>query len=579
MELYKISFWEALKRFFWPLKNNKKHAAKALICFILWWLYNVFIAFSIKELTVKIQNHDVQAFYNILIVLWLWLLIYQLVNLLTLRWWYLDYVIQENLNKELLPKFFHIENNYYEKIWTGKTISIIQRWVDAWSNWALEYLMSLPTSIISLIMAVYIISIINYKYLLIFVVAMVILAIFIHKIQKKWYYYRQLRTETEAQYTRHFIRNIMSKFEIIQSNKIGREIISLNIKLNNILEMDKKKHLYEHITYNIWDFTTNVVRLVLMLFVWTRIIEWVANYSDLILVITVIWYFEKSLQEVTNLYKRTIKHFPNIEKLWDFIDNSPKINNINIWEDFEYKKWDFEIKNVSFSYNEKVKIFDNFSMKIIWWTKTAFVWESGWWKTTLIKLLAWYTKINSWTILIDWQNLDEIKLTDYYKNIWYLTQDPSIFDWTIHENLTYALNKEPPEDDIKKAIINAKCEFVNEFHQWLQTEIWERWVRLSWGQKQRLAIAKIMLKNPNIILLDEPTSALDSFNEEQINIALNNLFKWRTVVIIAHRLQTVKQADLILLFEKWKIIESWNHQELIKYWWKYKRMLDLQSWF
>jgi ABC-type multidrug transport system fused ATPase/permease subunit len=89
-------------------------------------------------------------------------------------------------------------------------------------------------------------------------------------------------------------------------------------------------------------------------------------------------------------------------------------------------------------------------------------------------------------------------------------------------------------------------------------------VRLSWGQKQRLAIAKIMLKNPNIILLDEPTSALDSFNEELINIALHNLFKWRTVIVVAHRLQTVKQADRILLLEQGKILEDGTHTELVK---------------
>jgi ABC-type multidrug transport system fused ATPase/permease subunit len=88
-----------------------------------------------------------------------------------------------------------------------------------------------------------------------------------------------------------------------------------------------------------------------------------------------------------------------------------------------------------------------------------------------------------------------------------------------------------------------------------------------------------MLKNPNIILLDEPTSALDSFNEELINIALHNLFKWKTVIVIAHRLQTVKEADSILLFENWEILESWTHRELIKINGKYKRMLDLQSGF
>lgn len=88
-----------------------------------------------------------------------------------------------------------------------------------------------------------------------------------------------------------------------------------------------------------------------------------------------------------------------------------------------------------------------------------------------------------------------------------------------------------------------------------------------------------MLKNPNIILLDEPTSALDSFNEELINIALHNLFKGKTVIVVAHRLQTVKQADRILMLEHGNIIEEWTHDELVNLNGKYKKMLDLQSWF
>ena len=121
--------------------------------------------------------------------------------------------------------------------------------------------------------------------------------------------------------------------------------------------------------------------------------------------------------------------------------------------------------------------------------------------------------------------------------------------------------------------------FVYDFPNGLETEIWEKWIRLSWGQRQRLAIAKIFLKNPKIIILDEPTSALDSFSEEQITIAMHNLFKWRTVIIIAHRLQTVKSADDIILIEDGKVKERWTHASLVRKKWIYKKMLDLQSWF
>ncbi len=145
---------------------------------------------------------------------------------------------------------------------------------------------------------------------------------------------------------------------------------------------------------------------------------------------------------------------------------------------------------------------------------------------------------------------------DYFSHIGYLSQDPNIFDGTIYENLTYALSYPPEEKKLKEVIAASKCEFVWSFADQLQTEIGEKGIRLSGGQKQRLAIAKIMLKSPNIILLDEPTSALDSFNEAQLTEALNNLFKDKTVIIVAHRLQTVKSADRILFIENGKVAEE-----------------------
>jgi ABC-type multidrug transport system fused ATPase/permease subunit len=152
-----------------------------------------------------------------------------------------------------------------------------------------------------------------------------------------------------------------------------------------------------------------------------------------------------------------------------------------------------------------------------------------------------------WNYIIDDQDLSNIALKTYFHHVWYLTQDPLVFDATIRENLLLGLPKNTSESQLVQALRLAQCEFVLEFSNGIDTEIGERGVRLSGGQKQRLAIAKIFLKNPEIILLDEPTSALDSFSEEQVSIALHKLFEGRTVIIIAHRLQTVKQADDIII--------------------------------
>lgn len=224
-------------------------------------------------------------------------------------------------------------------------------------------------------------------------------------------------------------------------------------------------------------------------------------------------------------------------------------------------------------------VFNKFSIDIKWGKITAFVWDSGSWKSTLAKLIWWYIQHTKWDLIIDKQNIKDISLKSYYKNIWYLTQEPSVFDGTVLENLTYSVWKDINKDFIKDIIKMAKCEFIYDLPDWINTEIWERWVKLSWWQKQRLAIAKIMIKNPKIIILDEPTSALDSFSEDRITKAMNNLFKWRTVIVIAHRLQTVKNASNIFVINDWNILEQWTHKELIEKWWKYFKMLELQSWF
>jgi ABC-type multidrug transport system fused ATPase/permease subunit len=191
-------------------------------------------------------------------------------------------------------------------------------------------------------------------------------------------------------------------------------------------------------------------------------------------------------------------------------------------------------------------------------------------------LIAGYLFPEKGSILIDGQALPHgrtvrtsktVSLESYYQHIGYLTQEPMVFDGTIRDNILYAL----PENDvdisherIHEVLKLACCDFVFDLPKGIDTQIGEKGVRLSGGQRQRLAIAKIMLKDPQIVLLDEPTSALDSLNEQLITTALHNLFVGRTVIVIAHRLQTVKECDEILVIDEGKILQRGRHDELVK---------------
>ena len=576
----KMSFWQVVKRFFEPFWFSKALTAKALFPAVANWLIRSAMLVVIKNITNIISWNDTwnivlyTTFFVILSV------VYMLVIYFCRNW--TSSVIspfwRQCFYEKYMKQYLEFDNNESEKIWTGRLITITDKWFHTHIAQIMEMVKGAIPNIIQIIVSITFIFFLSYLYWIIVIFLFIILWFLIYKQQNKANTIRKFRNELNIWIMRNFVKILMSKFEVLSSNKWAYEIS----KLTKSLEKNRETNIKQE-SITIWiDLGARLlidwIAFIMILLFWFWFLNQSINVWEFASLIGVVYFLDKAINQMKSYYVDFLKNYVEIEKLRETFDSIKKMPDVNKWSNFTYNSWNIKIHNMSFWY-DKSQVFQNFSLQIQGWTKTAFVGESWWGKTTLIKLLAWYIRPDQWEIEIDGQKLSEIKLTDYYKHIGYLTQDPSVFDGTIYENLVYALDTEPPKEELEKVVQLAKCEFIREFEKWLETEIGERWVRLSWWQKQRLAIAKIMLKNPNIILLDEPTSALDSFNEEQISIALHNLFKGKTVIVVAHRLQTVKQADRILLFEQGKILEEGTHDELVKVWWKYKKMLDLQSWF
>lgn len=498
-----------------------------------------------------------------------------------LLWWY-----QKIIHREYVEKFVYLDLNKCERIWSGKLLSIMEKWMNERASFISEWLEKFTALFFSLLYVIYCLRNLWSIYIITFTLLFIVI-IFV------WYYFnnymliaRRERVHAGNIYVKHLIRIIMSKAEVMQSWNQQYEMNKLDKPLNDAIQANKNMNPYIHFFFFWPAFIIDIWRICLFITFIYWYVQSENSLSSLVTIGAALLLFDTVLIDTLSFYKDITKKFDVVQRLRDLVDNNKPENQYNNGKDFTYIQWDIIVQKVNFWYGDN-SVFDNFSLELKWWTKTAFVGESGWGKTTLIKLLAWYLRPDSGEIIIDGQKLSEVKLTDYYRHIGYLTQEPSVFDGTVWENLTYALDDEKMErwkedkreKDIHRIITLAKCEFIYEFEHWLQTEIGERWIRLSGWQKQRLAIAKIMLKNPNIILLDEPTSALDSFNEELVTEALHNLFKWRTVIVVAHRLQTVKNADRILYIEWWKVIEDGTHTSLIKKNGNYKKMLDLQSGF
>ncbi len=544
------------------------------------FIYSIFSLETLKVILKTIENKDVETFRRYIYIYLTVSLFLSGFKFFMYKWWRAQVAFEwyKIYYEKYLNIYIEAEWNQVEKKWTGRFISILRSWINDWFDIIFNLLQEWFYNILFLFYALYTIFKINIIWWL-----FSILLLFIWIIISVWanIYMREKRLlrrkmETEADHQSVII--LMSKNELMQNSWL-KTILS---KMINNFEMAK---IYQY-PVNVWFMVVEEVPKVIFLFIriWVyiylsyMIYEKNSAFSDLAIFITIISLTELAVNNFLNIIRKLLRDLSSVELLWDTFENLTPMKWYDSGSIYNTKTDNIIIKDITYWYTSK-NIFDKFSLEIKWLQKTAFVWASGGWKTTLMKIIAGYLRPKSWTIDIFWNDLKKTSLKSYFANIGYLTQEPSVFDWTIKENLQASVKEEASEEDMIQALKDAECDFVFEYDEWIDTEIWEKWIRLSWWQRQRLAIAKIFIKNPEIILLDEPTSALDSFSEEKITKAMHRLFKWRTVIIIAHRLQTVKEADDIILIEDWKVVERGTHRELVAKKWVYKNMLDLQSGF
>ncbi len=586
-----------IKRFFYPIILDPWLYVKGFCIYGIWPLNPIANVIFLEKITFALETWNKELFKTTIIYYIIFFLVYSIFNFSFRNRWRVEMAekTQKNIHRHYINKLIKLNNNRSETLWTGMLISTVEKWLTEWwklMNWI--FFRWIPV-IFVLIFTIYRLLELGYLYWTLFILIFVILHIIWYFLNKSTIKYRNQRIRERHNYAKQLIKIIMSKFEILQSWKIEKEVDVLDNYSNGMIIANRKMVPFLHTFFMLPESIVSIIKISIFFLLWLKVLDWEISISVLVWLSWALLLMASAIDASLELFKNVTRDFYTVSNMWKLFDETPEIKWYDEWKIFKHKSGKIELRNIAYWYNSDDKVFDNFNLKISWEKITAIVWASWGGKSTLVKLISWYIKADNWEIIIDWQKLSELSLKSYYKEIWYLTQEPSVFDWTILENLTYAINSPLPsissqdmkysknnfdiEKKIEEVMKLAKCEFVEKLPNWINTEIWERGVKLSWGQKQRLAIAKIFLKDPKIIILDEPTSALDSFSEELITKAMHNLFKDRTVIIIAHRLQTVKHADKIFVIEWWKIVEEWDHKELIRQKGIYKRMLDLQSGF
>ncbi|MDD5212810.1 MAG: ABC transporter ATP-binding protein [Candidatus Gracilibacteria bacterium] len=287
------------------------------------------------------------------------------------------------------------------------------------------------------------------------------------------------------------------------------------------------------------------------------------NFATLFLFFSYIGYIYYPLGAIFGQLQNIQKNLEGAKKIYEEFDNIEQDSELEKSKDIEKIMGKIEFKDVSFIYKgSEEEVIKKINFNINPGEKIALVGSTGSGKTTIAKLLLRLFEINSGKIEIDGIDVQNITKKSLRKHIGIVMQDNTLFNTSILENMQFA-KVDATKEEIESALHKAKANFVFSSEKGLDTIIGERGLKLSGGEKQRLNIARIFLRNPEILILDEATSALDNKTEMEIQKSLEELLEGKTSIIIAHRLSTIKKVDRIFVLDKGKIVETGTYSELI----------------
>ena len=299
--------------------------------------------------------------------------------------------------------------------------------------------------------------------------------------------------------------------------------------------------------------------------------------EDFLRFILLLFSLFQPLKNLTNVVIELQNGLASADRVFAIMDIDSDIKDTNNAVEIVHIKESLSFNQVSFSYGEKNdKVLNNINFKINKGEIIALVGPSGAGKSTLVDLIPRFYDTLDGSIKIDKKNIKELKISSLRSLMGIVTQETFLFDDSVKANIAYGLEN-ISDNQIQEAAKAANADnFIKELPDGYNTIIGERGVSLSGGQKQRIAIARAIVKNPPILILDEATSSLDSESEKHVQSAIENLMNKRTVIVIAHRLSTVHNADKILVLEKGQIVQEGKHEDLVNNEGLYKQLHKMQ---
>ena len=474
--------------------------------------------------------------------------------------------IKKDLQINMLGSFIDADTQLIDSKHTGKYISNLNFDVNQITRMLSEAFLNIFKDGLTLIGLLTVMFIQNWKLSLIAII-MIPLATVTAKVLGK----RMGKVTTEAQeksgdlnrylidiFKNHKIIKIFQRelFEKKRSQKFVNDLKNKNIKIASVYIRSTP----------IMEFFTGILIAVLIYFSGKLIFDGELGINNFFSFLAAMMLAYQPVKTLTKVNISINQGLSAAKRILPIIDTKNNIDANIDKKQIEITYGNLEFKNVNFSYQSNInsKVLIDISVKIEGKKMTALVGHSGSGKSTFLNLIPRIYDPNSGEIKIDNQDLKSVNLNSLREKISIVDQNTTLFDDTVFNNIKYA-NPDASEQEVYNAAKFAMCEtFIDKLDKGYLTFIGENGTRLSGGEKQRLSIARAFLKKSEIILLDEATSALDSETEKQIQIALDKLIVNKTTIVIAHRLSTILNSNKILVFDKGKIKDTGNHEELLQ---------------
>jgi ATP-binding cassette subfamily B protein len=466
---------------------------------------------------------------------------------------YLDFKLQS------LKKMKTIDYLSYQKIGTGRLTQKVEDGAEASRDVMVDFWLKimrwlLPTALFSLIF----IYQVKKEFVLFIMAGYVVVIIVSNVILKKLYSLKERILFNQEFLNKHLVRGFMELVVFRTNKKFDTEIQVSKDGIKNIVDGKTKIKLVHELFFSLFALIVNVLQVLVLAYAVLK-----SNLS-VGAIVTVIALLGKAYEPIAifnveyvdyKLNKVTVKKYLELLDLKD--DENLTFGNV-----IKNVNGKLEFKDVTFGYSDK-KIVDGLSFGIESGSSVAFVGESGSGKSTIIKLIIGLLKNQEGKILVDGKDLSKINLNSFYDHVSYVSQEVPVFDGTLRENLVF--DKKVTDEEIVK-VLNLVCldKFYERLENGLDTELGEKGIRMSGGERQRLALARLFFDDAKIIILDEATSAMDNVTEKEVMKNVLDYLANKTILIIAHRLETIKDVDEIFVLDGGAIVEKGTYQSLIK---------------